>query len=158
MSTLARGQRGFTIAELLIALALMGFLMVAAALGIQAAQTSYAYNSEKTDLVAKTRGTLDRITQHIRMAAAFEVPDSGTLVVTLPNGSTHTYQWDGVANGNLTYTRVDDSPYNPVVLTDRVTTFVVTDVSPACGVRLVLVGNRATTEATITATPRKAIY
>lgn len=57
-SALPHRTRAFTLAEVLISLALMALLMTAAALGINAANQSHVYNSEKSDLVAKARGTL----------------------------------------------------------------------------------------------------
>ena len=39
-----RRRRGFTLAEMLISMALMALIMVAAALAIQAAGSSHAYN------------------------------------------------------------------------------------------------------------------
>ena len=41
--------------------ALLVFLMVASAMAIQAAHASHVYNMEKTDLVTKSRGVLDRL-------------------------------------------------------------------------------------------------
>jgi len=152
--------RGFTLAEMLIALALMGLLMVAAALAIQAASTSHAYNLEKAGLVARTRGVLDRIARDVRRSSGFEVIDAHTLNIMLPDGTTRTYGWNGSANGTVAYTEMNvaGSTSTPVSLTDRVQAFDITDATPACQVRLLLSGNFATSQITITATPRKALF
>jgi YD repeat-containing protein len=145
---------------LLIALALVGFIMVAAALGFQAAQASYSYNSERNELVARVRGVTDRIAQDIRRCSAFEVIDLHTLNVTTPDGITHTYAWDGVGNGTLVYTETPDGLVvsDPVTLTPYVESFEVSDASPACRLHIVLRGTKASSQATITATPAKSLF
>jgi prepilin-type N-terminal cleavage/methylation domain-containing protein len=152
-------KQGFTLAELMLSLALLTFLMVAAGLGIQAAEASRAYNCEKTDLSTRARGVLDRLSRDVRRAASFVVPDGRTVVVTLVNGDTHTYAWDGASGGNVTYTYtpLGDLPTS-AVLTDGVTAFEVAEALPALDVRIALAGKLATSEMRITATPRKALY
>ena len=161
-------RRGFTLVEVLISLALMAMLMTAAALAIQAAQTSHAYNTEKCELVARTRGVLDRMTREIRRSQSFTVLDARTVAVVVTSGYIHTYYWDGVQGGNLLYTETDpvtigiDYPWGipgtPVVLTGGVQAFTVSDASPSCRVYIYLVGQRAKEEGTITATPVKALF
>ena len=168
MTATRRAQRGFTLAEVLIAMAMLALLMVAAAMAVQAASSSRAYNAEKTDLVAMARGVLDRISRDVRLALSFEVPDSHSIVISMPNGLTHTYAWDGADGGNLTYTVTEQSvdPYGNVienstsmVLTEQVRDFETNDSeTPSCGLKILLAGDLATAEATITATPRKAVY
>ena len=150
--------RGFTIIELLLALALMAVIMAAAALAIHAAHASHVYNAEKTDLVARARGVLDRVARDVRQAASFVVADSRTLVVTMPDGTDHTYVWDGVQGGNLTYILTDSDVSTSTVLTNQVALFTVGDDSPACSVRIEMAGDLATSEASLTSTPRKAVY
>jgi prepilin-type N-terminal cleavage/methylation domain-containing protein len=148
-------ESGFTLAEMLISLALMALLVTAAAMGIHAAQVSHAYNTEKADLVARARGVLDRIARDIRRADSFSVPDGDDKVVTItmPDGSTRAYEWDA---GDLTLT-VDGG--TPATLTGFVHSFVVSDDNqPACKIWLELVGDKAATEAFITATPRKELF
>ena len=157
-SALPHRTRAFTLAEVLIALALMALLMTAAALGIDAANQSHAYNSEKSDLVAKVRGILDRIVRDVHRAQSVESPDSRTIVVTLAGDVTHTYQWNGTTGGTITMT-VDDGGVTVGTLADGVQVFTVTDdQEPTFQIRLVLAGEQATTEAVITATPRKEFF
>lgn len=167
-STTRTSRRGFTLAEVLISLALMALLMVAAALAIQAAETSHAYNTEKCELVARTRGVLDRMTREIRRSQSFTVLDVRTVAVILPSGFIHTYYWDGVQGGNLLYTETNPNtityelpwgvPGTPVVLTSGVQAFTVSNAAPSCRASISLSGQLATESATITATPVKALF
>jgi hypothetical protein len=142
----------------LISLALMALLMTAVALGIDAANQSHVYNSEKSDLVAKARGILDRIVRDVHRAQSVESPDSRTIVVTLAGDVTHTYQWDGTTGGTITM-MVDDGGVTTGTLADGVQVFTVTDdQEPTFQIRLVLAGEQATTEVVITATPRKEFF
>ncbi|MBM4019427.1 MAG: prepilin-type N-terminal cleavage/methylation domain-containing protein [Planctomycetes bacterium] len=159
---------GFTLAEVLIAMALLGLIMVAAALGIQAAQESHTYNTEKTALTARTRGVLDRIALDVRRAASVEITIDGELAVTMSDGWVHTYAWDGAAGGNATYTETDPAtisiehpagvPSDPAVLTGQVHALELEAAGDGCRVRLRLEGTHASSEATITATPGKILW
>ena len=160
LNAMPRKPRGFTLPEILIAMSIMVVLMVAATMAIYAAQTAHAYNLQKTELVSRARGVLDRIARDVRRCAEFEVPVPSTLAIALPDGMTHTYAWDGAPGGPITYVETDlgGVTTNSVVLTGNVQTFFVTDVSPSCQIHIVLAGDRATSEASITATPRKALF
>jgi len=152
--------RAFTVPEMLVALALMAIIMTAAAMGLKAAQTSHSYNNDKVELVARARGTLDRITQDIRLGASYTVIDSHHLHVTLNDGSLHSYSWDGTASGTLQYS---ETPFGGtettyVILDNYVTDFTVTDVAPACSIRLALTGTKASTHTTVTAIPSKSLF
>jgi len=158
MRPLPSPLRAFTLAEMLISLALMALLMTAAAVGIHAAQQAHAYNSEKADLVARARGVLDRIARDVRRAQSVAVPDDRTITITMLDDSTRTYAWNGAAGGAITLTVVDGSTTS-AILTDGVQTFAVNDEDePTCSIHLVLAGTKATTEVSITATPRKEFF
>jgi prepilin-type N-terminal cleavage/methylation domain-containing protein len=153
-------KRGFTLPEIMISLALLTFLMLAAALAIEAAHASQTYNAEKTDLSLRARGTLDRLARDVRLCQAFVVTDAQTITITMTNGDVRAYHWDGVSRGNIIFTH---TPFGSLVstsdiLTDDAETFEVTDDAPACTIRLVLKGALTTSEARITSTPRKAVY
>jgi len=79
-----RSQRtqptGFTIAELLVALALTALLMTAVAFAMHSAEQSNAYNRTKAELVARARGVLDRIARDVRCAEATTVSEDGSAV------------------------------------------------------------------------------
>jgi prepilin-type N-terminal cleavage/methylation domain-containing protein len=164
-----RRPRGFTLAEVLIAMALMGLIMTAAALAIQAAQTSYTYNSEKTELVAKACGVLDRIARDIRRATDFEILDDEILVdvqslrIMLPDGTRHTYTWDGTDRGDITFvkTESDNSESDPErLIKGDVTSFAPEQPtgSQSCHVQVSLKGDYATVSKNITVTPRKVLF
>jgi len=158
MNALRQTRRAFTLVELLVAMALMALLMVAGAMAMQAAHDSHIYNLEKTDLILRTRGVLDRIARDVRVAASFEVPDSRTLAVTLADGVVHTYAWDGTQGGNLHYTVTDGLNVQSALLTNQVQAFATSNNDPACSASLVLKGSLATSQAKLTATPRKAVF
>jgi len=158
-----RRPRGFTLAEVLIAMALMGLIMTAAALAIQAANTSYTYNSEKTELASKACGVLDRIARDIRRATDFEILDAHSLRIMLPDGTWHTYAWDGTDRGDITFvkTESDNSDSDPErLIKGNVTSFTVeqpTD-SQSCHAQVSLTGDYATVSKNITVTPRKVLF
>ena len=154
-----RTTRGFTLLEMLLSLSLMAVIMVAAAIALHAAQKSHAYNNDKTDLVARTRGVLDRLGKDVRTALSVEVLDARTIVVTQPNGVIQTYQWDGATGGNLNYIYQEGLyPNEPVALTGNVESFSVEDGTPTYTLRIALKGTLARSDAAITATPRKSLY
>jgi len=152
--------RGFTLAEVMLSMALLVFLMMASALAIQAAHASHVYNMEKTDLVTKSRGVLDRLARDVRRCASFNVPDAHTVTISMSNGDTNIYAWDGVVGGNLTYTYIPEGSLTGTsgILTNQVQTFLPTNDAPACTVKIVLQGSLTTSAARISATPRKAVY
>jgi hypothetical protein len=148
----------------------MALLMTAAALGINAANPSHTYNSEKSDLVAKARGVLDRIARDVRRAHSVTVPidNDHSITITIRTKlddsttwtyETRTYAWSGIASGAIALTVVTDGGTTSAVLTDDVQTFTVDDADqPTYSIHLVLAGDKATTEASITATPRKEFF
>jgi len=73
-------RQGFTVAELLIALALTALLMTAVAFAMHGAEQSNRYNRTKAELVARARGVLDRIARDVRCAEATVVADDGTAL------------------------------------------------------------------------------
>jgi hypothetical protein len=143
----------------LISLALMALLITAAALGIHAANQSHTYNSEKSDLVAKARGVLDRIARDVRRAESVAVSNDRSITITMLDDSTRTYAWSGIAGGDIALTVTDGNGTKSAVLTGGVQTFTVDDADqPTYSIHLVLAGGKATTEASITATPRKEFF
>jgi len=155
-----RRRRGFTLAEMLISMALMALIMVAAALAIQAATTSHAYNAEKAELVARTRGVMDRLAIDTRRSASIYIPSASSVDITLADGSVHSYSWDGQSPGTLQYmeTPAGDVQSPPVALTAYVTTFSVEQAESGCLFSLTLTGRVATCHSAITATPVKSLY
>jgi prepilin-type N-terminal cleavage/methylation domain-containing protein len=163
-----RCPRGFTLVEMMISMALMALVMVAAAVALRAAESAHSYNAEKAELVARSRGVLDRIALDVRKATSATIKEDGALAVTVTNGWIHTYAWDGTPGGNVTYTETDPGtitfaepwgvPGTPVVLTGYVHTLQFEQVGDGCSVRIALRGQHATCEAAITSTPVKSLY
>jgi prepilin-type N-terminal cleavage/methylation domain-containing protein len=161
-------QRGFTLVEMLLSMALLALIMVAAAVALQAAGYAHLYNSEKGELVARVRGVLDRIAFDVRRSGSTTLKEDGSLAVTTVDGWIHTYAWDGAQGGNLTYAETDPVTINianpwgvpgpAVKLTGYVNAFQVDQVGDGCGVRILLQGRHANCQAAITATPLKSLY
>jgi prepilin-type N-terminal cleavage/methylation domain-containing protein len=80
MTTAAHSRRGFTVAELLVALVLTALLMTAVAFAMHGAEQSNRYNRTKAELVARARGVLDRIARDVRCAEATVVANDGTAM------------------------------------------------------------------------------
>jgi prepilin-type N-terminal cleavage/methylation domain-containing protein len=159
-----RKTRGFTLAEMLISLALMAVLVAAAAVAIYAAEASHAYNSEKNELITRARGVLDRISTDIRRAnsftISFTITGDNVLDVNLPSGLVHTYAYSSAGGGTLLYTETDLAlnTTTPIVMTPYVQSFTVTDRSPACLIQLALKGTLSQCQISVTATPAKALF
>jgi len=80
MGSASKTRKGFTVAELLIALALTALLMTAVAFAMHSAEQSNRYNRTKAELVARARGVLDRVARDVRCAEATIVADDGAAV------------------------------------------------------------------------------
>jgi len=96
MQPLSHSTRGFTIAELMLALALTALLMTAVAFAMHSADQSSAYNNAKAELVTRARGVLDRMARDIRSADATIVADDGSavnvrVVRAQPGGTTQSF-------------------------------------------------------------------
>ena len=111
--------RGFTIAELLIAMALMGLLLSAIAYGMYSAETTSDYNIRKAELVTRARGVLDRIAADTWRADATLVSEDRTAVNImfarrLPGGGQETvwrqYRKEQVGGEAVIKVYEDDSP------------------------------------------------
>jgi len=154
------GARGFTLVEILMSMALMAFIMVAAALAIQSAEMSHSYNAEKAELGARGRGVLDRIALDVRQAASVRINEEGELEVTVPGGWIHTYAWDGTPGGNVTYTETDPAGVEStqVLLAGFTQAFDLQGAGEGCRIHLRLQGRRATFETSVTATPGKVLW
>jgi len=138
-----RKTRGFTIAELLIALALMGLLMSAIAYGMYSAETTSDYNTRRADLVACARGVLDRVAADVwRADATLASDDNSAISISfarrLPGGGEETvwrqYRREEVGGETVIMVYEDANPIamppatpsssaTSAVLTSNVTTF-----------------------------------
>ena len=110
---------GFTIAEMLIAMALMALLLSAIAYGMYSAETTSSYNTRKAELVTRARGVLDRITSDVWRAEATLVSADRSAVNImfarrLPGGGQETvwrqYRKEQVGDEAVIKVYEDDSP------------------------------------------------
>jgi prepilin-type N-terminal cleavage/methylation domain-containing protein len=151
--------RGFTLAEMLISLALMSMLVAAAAVAIYAAEASHAYNTEKNELVSRARGVLDRIATDVRGSSSHTVSGGNTLAVTLPSGLIHTYQYSSAGGGTILYSETDGlTTTSPIVMSGYVQSLSISDTSSSVRLQLALKGTQSQCQVTITATPVKALF
>ena len=113
---------GFTIAELLLAMALMGLLMSAIAYGMYSAQNTSEYNTRRAELLARARGVLDRIASDVwRADATLTSADNSAVSISfarrLPGGGEEIvwrqYRKE-VADGGTIITVYEDS--NPIAM------------------------------------------
>ena len=90
------GQKGFSIAELLIAAAMTSTLMAAIFYVLQQGQNAYLFGAGRAEVQQTARGALDRITRELRTGVA----------VTTANANSITFQYidNDVASGNIPQT------------------------------------------------------
>jgi len=119
----------FTIAELLIALAVAGILLAAVAVAFNASVINYRENEDAFKAINSARQALSRITNQLRDANSVD-PDSpdNECALETADGDFVTYQYNN--SDNKLYL-IDSSPDSPYVLCDDVTdmTFKVESVS-----------------------------
>lgn len=111
----------FTIAELLIALAITGILLAAVAVALNASIINYSRNEDIFKAVNSTRQALSRITTRLRTAQAVDPnapPNKCTLITA--EGDDITYRYDNTDNKLYLITN-DDLSDADYVLCDNVT-------------------------------------
>lgn len=140
-----RQRGGFTMAELLVGLALTAMLMLVVAMGIYAATASNEYNTTKVELVATARGVLNRIAADVRRCERAVVNDDGdslNILLRDDQGATFWRQYRFSVDGDspqgtiivfespdpipLPPTEIDDLP--SATLAEHVTTFEVSGI------------------------------
>ena len=120
-SRINRFDNGFSLVELLIALAISAVLLVALAVAFQASVTNYQENEDIFNAVNTARATLIRITNHLRTASAISVTDPAEQCSFYDsNGSHITYRYDS-GDGKLYLVTNDDLTDDDYVLCDNVT-------------------------------------
>jgi prepilin-type N-terminal cleavage/methylation domain-containing protein len=80
-------RRGVGLVELMISLAIVGLLLTAAALALDASFTAYAVNQEQASLMQQARVTVNRIVTSVRKAKAHS-PVTPTLALDFSQGQT----------------------------------------------------------------------
>ena len=112
-------ETGFTIVELLLALAIAGILLAAVATAFNASIINYRENEDIFKAINSARGALLRITSQLRDANSVnpDSPDNECALETA-DGDFVTYQYNNVDNKLYL---IDSSPGSPYVLCDNVT-------------------------------------
>ena len=110
---------GFTIAELLIALAIASILLAGIAVAINASIINYRENEDIFKVINSARQALLRITNHIRTAdAADPASPANECSLIAANGDDITYRYNNVDNKLYLIDNVSGSSY---VLCENVT-------------------------------------
>lgn len=116
-----RYKTGFTVVELLLAMAIAGMLLVAVAVAFNASATNYRENEEIFRTINTARQALTRMTSQLRTATAVD-PNAPANECTLiaADGKNITYRYDSGQNRLYLVTNYDltDSDY---VLCENVT-------------------------------------
>ncbi len=123
----AKYKTGFTIAELLIALAISAMLLVAVAFAFNASAVNYQENEDIFRTINNVRQALFRMTSQLRTANAVDstAPNNECSFITAANEDI-TYQFRIAENKLYLITNVDSNEY---VLCDNVTAMTFTKTS-----------------------------
>lgn len=121
MRNKADNRSGFTIAEMLIALAITAMLLAAVAAAFNAAVVSYRVNEDTFKAINSARQALSRITTQLRTATAVDPndPNNKCSMITA-EGDDITYQYNSTYNRLYLVTN-DDLTDSDYVLCDNVT-------------------------------------
>lgn len=110
-----KSTAGFTIAELLIALAVTGILLAAVAIAFNASVTNYQENEDIFKTINKARQALTRMTTQIRTAGCEVSP--GLFVAMNPSDPNNRCSFYTAAGNNIIYEYRDASdPVHPNTL------------------------------------------
>jgi prepilin-type N-terminal cleavage/methylation domain-containing protein len=122
-------KAGFTIAELLIALAISAILLVAVAVAFNASATNYQQNEDIFKTVNSARQALFRMTSQLRTAGAVDpnAPNNECTMITAA-GENITYRYNSGDNKLYLITN-DDLSDSDYVLCDNVTAMTCTKTS-----------------------------
>lgn len=106
---MTNNERGYTLAELLTAMAVMGLLLAGLLLTLQEGQTAYQYGAGRAEVQQNARVALDRMLRELRTAT--------TITTASSNAVTFTYLDDTGALITVAYTLSGvPSAINPVLL------------------------------------------
>ena len=165
-----RKQRAFSLAELLLAIAILGALLAAVAIGGKAFLLSYAENEDIATTVQTARMILTKLSTEVRTAAAVGSTDTQLTIFTPDDGSgLQQVQYD-FTGGTLYYRRTVNGNTTSHVLLGAgddatVTTFFVLreigqdwkgfPCTKSITIRMEIQADNATFSVTVTACPRR---
>jgi prepilin-type N-terminal cleavage/methylation domain-containing protein len=113
-----RYKTGFTIAELLISIAISAMLLVAVAVAFNASATNYRENEEIFRTINTARQALSRITSDIRTSLPDPASPASECTLDTAAGDNITYRYDSAQNKLYLRTNNDGQQY---VLCENVT-------------------------------------
>jgi len=103
MRTLLHDQRGFSLAELLVVVAILGLMLAGLVLVQQQGQQSYLMGSRRVEAQQNARVALDLMVRELRSAQAVTAIPSGTDITFVDaNGVTVEYQLSGTTINRVT--------------------------------------------------------
>ncbi len=115
-----RFRRGFTIVEMLIALAITAMLLTAVAVAFNASMTNYIENGNTFRSINDARQALSRITTQLRTAIAVNpAAASNECALIAAGGSDITYRYNST-NNTLYLVTNDDATDSDYVLSENV--------------------------------------
>ena len=127
------GRRGFTIVELLVGLAITGFLLAAVVAAFNASAISYRENEDIFRAINIARGGLSRMTAQIRTADAVDVNSPANECTLLTSGGEDiTYRYDST-DDTLYLVTNDDLDDDDFVLCEDVTAMTFTRNTASAG-------------------------
>ena len=100
LSVLAKDQRGFTLTEMLVASAMMGFVLSAALLGLQVGSQAADVTTGRAEAQANVRFAMDRLLGDVR-AAGYDPTNNGFDPVENIASTSVTLRTDLNANGTI---------------------------------------------------------
>ncbi len=110
---------GFTLAELLVGLALLVMIMSTVAVAMHGAANLSVYGADKGRSLTKATLALSRMGRDIRRADAISLTTPSELQLTMPDGETIQYVWNGTSGDSLTY-RSSQTPDGTLLVADVV--------------------------------------
>ena len=114
-----QGRNGFTLAELLLALAIMALLLAAVATAFNASVTNYRENEKIFKTMNMARQALARITTQLRTGHSFRLDDPNNKCTFFTSQNEDiTYEYRGSDNRLYLITNSDNKEY---ILCDNVT-------------------------------------
>jgi prepilin-type N-terminal cleavage/methylation domain-containing protein len=90
-----RCERGFTLAELLVACAILGLALAAIVTIYQSGLEAYLAGSNQLEVQQNARAVLERMSRELREASAITVPNANSITFNDPTGAVMAYSVDG---------------------------------------------------------------
>ncbi len=102
---MSNGHKGFTIVELLVALALTGIVMAAVYKTFTSQQKIFIIQEQAVEALQEVRASMDIMAREIRMAG-YDPGGAGSLGITRAEDTAITFTWN--PDGNAVFTQTDD--------------------------------------------------